>query len=83
MSDTLPIRVVVVALAIGFLGSIAAITFLSSTQTPIPDSLADIPVFSGGALAGLLANTRSSNSVTVDQPPDEPIPVDPQVGPGL
>lgn len=78
LNDLLPIRIVTLALAIGFLGSIGAITFLASTQTPIPDSLSDIPVFAGGALAGLLANTRSGDrdAVTIDQPDDEPIPVE-------
>lgn len=77
MPDRVPVRVVVIALALGFLGAIVAITFLASTQTPIPDALADIPVFSGGALAGILAKTSPSESVTIDQPPDAPVPVDP------
>lgn len=86
--DLLPVRTVVIALAVGFVGSIVAITFLASTQTPIPDALADIPVFSGGALAGLLAKTQQTPTadpvydapppipVTVEQPVEEPIPVE-------
>lgn len=77
IGDLFPIRVVVLALAIGFVGSIICIAWLASTQTPIPDALSDIPVFSGGALAGILAKTTTTaETVTIDQPADDPIPVD-------
>lgn len=77
MSDHFPIRVVVVALSLGFLMSLVLIGWLASTQTPIPDALADVPVFTGGALAGILAKTSTgSDSVTIDQPVDDPIPVE-------
>lgn len=76
ISDRFPVRVVVLALALGFLGSIAAIAYLAFTGTTIPDSLSDLPLWSGGALAGLLAQTgsRDSSSVTIDQPANDPIP---------
>lgn len=75
--DRFPIRVVVLALSVGFIGSIAAICWLASTQTSIPDSLSDIPVFAGGALAGILAKTSTTpEAITIDQPADDPIPVD-------
>lgn len=75
MSDHFPIRVVVLALSLGFLLSLCLIGWLASTQTPIPDALADVPVFTGGALAGILAKT-GTEAVTIDQPPDDPIPVE-------
>lgn len=84
--DRLPVRVVVLALAVGFIGSIVAITFLAATQTPIPDALSDIPVFTGGALGAMLAKTQPTQdspldgTVTIDQPESAPIPVTP-VGP--
>lgn len=75
--DRFPIRVVVIALSLGFLGSIVAIAILAFTTTTIPDSLSDIPVFAGGALAGILAKTTTApEAVTIDQPADEPIPVE-------
>lgn len=58
--DRFPIRVVVVALSVGFIGSIVAIALLAFTTTTIPDSLSDIPVFAGGALAGILAKTTTA-----------------------
>lgn len=68
--DRLPVRVVVVALALALLSSIAAITFLAIMELTIPDALADIPVFSGGALAGILAKTSQYER------PTEPVPED-------
>lgn len=79
LEDRLPVRVVVVALALALLGSITAITFLAIMELAIPDALADIPVFSGGALAGILAKTTPTESVTIEQPddsPDDSLPID-------
>lgn len=86
MNDRLPVRVGVIALAIGFLGSLFGIAWLASTQTPIPDALSDMPLYTGGALAALLPG-----ALPRQQPIDPPAAVavaiapddDSNPGPGL
>lgn len=72
--DRFPLRVGVVALAIGFLGSLSAIAWLASTQTPIPDSLSDMPLYTGGALAALLPGALAR--MPPPPPPEDEPPAD-------
>lgn len=67
VSDRTPILIATIALAAGFLGSLAMIAWLASTQTPVPDSLSDMPLYTGGALAALLPGALGR-----PQPEDEP-----------
>lgn len=76
MNYRTPILIATVALALGFLGSLTMLAWLASTQTPIPDALSDMPLYTGGALAALLPGAMSRDTVTVEQPVDEPIPVE-------
>lgn len=75
VSDRTPILIATIALAAGFLGSLAMIAWLASTQTPVPDSLSDMPLYTGGALAALLPGALGKQTVEVDQPDDSPVPV--------
>lgn len=78
MSDAFAVRVVTVTLAIVTLGVLAAVAFLSFTQTAIPDPLTRIGDVSLGALVGILAATRTSGAqpVEVVNEADQPVPVD-------
>lgn len=77
MSDAFAVRVVTVTLAVVTLGVLAAVAFLSFTQTAIPDPLTRIGDVSLGALVGILAATRTSaQPVEVVNDPDQPVPVD-------
>lgn len=71
--DSFAIRMATVALALGFLGSMAMIGWLASTQTPIPDAISDMPLYTGGALAALLPGALGK--VRVDNPPSDPVNV--------
>jgi len=74
--DRFPVRVVVLALGLVLVGSVAAITFLAFTQTPIPDALTQLSI---GALTGttaLLARTQpaTATEVQVMNTPADPVP---------
>jgi hypothetical protein len=78
--DTFATRVVVIALAVVVVGGLAAVVFLASTETPIPDTL-DRLVFSAlGAISALLAKTAVSvatgtTPVEITNTADAPVPV--------
>ena len=78
MTDLFPVRVVVVALAIVLVGSVAAVTFLSFTQTQIPDLLGQLAVGSMTATTALLAKTSGTlaEKVEVVNGPADPVPVE-------
>lgn len=57
MPDLFPTRVVVVALALVVVGGLAAVTYLATTQTPIPDALDRLVFTALGSLGTLLAKT--------------------------
>lgn len=87
MTDRFTVRVVVCVLGIGVIGGLAALAFLASTQTPIPDQLDRLITFLAGGLASVLATTRSPAQPGEAIPPQDvhvanestdPIPVDPQ-----
>jgi hypothetical protein len=63
--DRFPVRVVVIALGLVLVGSVAAITFLAFTQTPIPDALTQLSI---GSLTGTTA------PVVVTNTPSDPVP---------
>lgn len=77
--DKFNVRVVVVALAIGVLGGLAALSYLAMTQTAIPDQLDRLITFLAGSLATVLVTTRTHNDepqqVVVNNPPSDPVPV--------
>lgn len=77
MTDHFPTRIVVVALAIVVVGGLAAVTFLASTQTPIPDALDRLVFTALGSLGTLLAKTAlERDQVEVTNDPTHPVPVD-------
>lgn len=67
-TDRFNVRVVVVALAIGVLGGLAALSYLAFTGTAIPDQLDRLITFLAGGLTTVLVSTKSS-------PGDETTPV--------
>lgn len=76
-SDNFAVRAVVCTLAIVTVGGFAAIAYLSSTQTPIPDQLDRLVAGAMGALIGILAATRTGTAeVSVVNPPGDPLPVE-------
>ena len=77
MSDLFPTRVVVVALALVVVGGLAAVTFLASTQTPIPDALDRLVFTALGSLGTLLAKTALEGSqVEIVNDDANPVPVE-------
>jgi hypothetical protein len=79
-TDQFPTRVVVVALALVVVGGLAALVFLASTQTPIPDSLDRLVFAALGAISALLAKTSHLSGgdpaqVEVVNAPGDPVPV--------
>ena len=77
MSDLFPTRVVVVALAVVVVGGLAAVTFLASTQTPIPDALDRLVFTALGSLGTLLAKTAvEGGQVEIVNDDANPVPVE-------
>lgn len=80
-TDKFNIRVVVVALAVGVLGGLAALSYLAFTSTAIPDQLDRLITFLAGGLTTVLVSTKTSTpeeptSVqVVNQGPSEALPV--------
>lgn len=64
--------IVVIVLGIVAVGGGAAMSYLAMTQTPIPDQLDRYAFGALTALCAILATTRSE-SVTVDNPPSDPV----------
>ena len=85
MTDLFPIRVVVVAMAIVLVGSVAACTFLAFTQTPIPDLLGTLAVAAMTGTSALLAKTGGATAgptdVQVVNQPGDPVPVSDEAAP--
>lgn len=82
MTDKVTIRIVVVALAFGALGGMAAVSLLVWSKVPAAE-LAVVSSLAGqalGALTGLLISTRSTSDppqeVTVTNPPHDPVNVE-------
>lgn len=82
-SDHFAVRVVVVTIAAGALLGLAAVGYLSTTGTAIPDQLDRLVTLFAGALIGVLARTSSSTggegeaptAVEVVNDPDAAVPV--------
>jgi hypothetical protein len=74
--DRFPVRVVVIALGLVLVGSVAAITFLAFTQTPIPDALTQLSIGSLTGTTALLARTQPATTtpVVVTNTPSDPVP---------
>lgn len=76
MTDRFPTRVVVVALAIVVVGGLGAVTWLASTQTPIPDALDRLVFTALGSIGALLAKTAGDGQVEITNDPANPVPVE-------
>lgn len=76
-SDNFAVRVVVVTLALGTLGSLASISYLAFTGTAIPDQLDRLAFLIAGAIVGTLARTSSgAEQVEVVNTPADPVQVE-------
>lgn len=73
-------RIVVATLAAVVIIGVAAMSYLATTQTPIPDQLDRLVVGAMGALGAILATTRAAGDppaeVQVVNEADEPVPVE-------
>lgn len=80
-TDRFNVRVVVVALAIGVLGGLAALSYLAFTGTVIPDQLDRLITFLAGGLTTVLVSTKSGSTedtqpvTVVNEGPAEAIPM--------
>lgn len=77
-SDHFAVRVVVVTIAAGALIGLAAVGYLATTGTTIPDQLDRLVTLFAGALIGVLARTSSTDDaqqVQVVNPPADPVNV--------
>ncbi len=68
------IQSVIIILGLVVIGGLGGIIWLASTQTPIPTTLEVITSTALGAVAGVLATTRTTPDVPVPPPVDPPTP---------
>lgn len=78
MHDRMIPRIVVVTLAVVVVGGGAAMAFLASTQTTIPDQIDRLVTVAIGALGAILASTRGGEDppteVVVTNEATDPVP---------
>lgn len=76
MTDRATVRIVIGFLGVGFLGCLAGGFYLAAAAVEVPEFLIGLGGTALGALASLLARTGTeTQTVSIEQPRDQPVPV--------